>query len=440
MNDLTNKISFPDIIENTYTNVSSLIETLGVPNNIIASKENIIYAYKELPREIQRLDPKLRNEFVARMVIATSVGLFDGALNYIWNAVIINLRNKVKTLGFETVKTILNDNGFDNDKLDKYRDSELLNICRKLDLISENDYFMLDQNREIRNNYSSAHPMIAQIDDRELINFVSRCCKHGLTNISPKGFKINEVLTAIKGSRIKQNQVDAIIDKLKNTVSFQQSAVVQMLYGLYCSKNESESTRLNAYDICNNFKDYFDDQIVTELIKQHEDYRTQNMQDSFKASQKFFKDMNMFHMLSESEIHATFYKLISSLLTIHREFNNFYNEPPLAERLWEYSQSTPIPKTIKLNYVYSVIECYLGNGYGVSVAAIPFYEKMIKNFSPIEIDYLLKIPDSDKDTKLQNIIRKYPDRKHRYIKAINLLDETSFSTTQKQIYKKIINK
>ena len=40
------------------------------------------------------------------MCISASVGLFDGAINYMWNATIINLRSKVINFGLSTVNEI----------------------------------------------------------------------------------------------------------------------------------------------------------------------------------------------------------------------------------------------------------------------------------------------------------------------------------------------
>lgn len=41
------------------------------------------------------------------MCVATSVGLFDGAISYVWNASINNLRKKAKDFGYNVVGQIL---------------------------------------------------------------------------------------------------------------------------------------------------------------------------------------------------------------------------------------------------------------------------------------------------------------------------------------------
>ncbi|MFT9056424.1 MAG: hypothetical protein ABF449_07340, partial [Ethanoligenens sp.] len=170
----------PDVLEVTLPQVNSIIDAFGLRRDIIASNDEIRYAWQELPREIQRIPRELRNEPIARMVIAMSVGLFDGAVNYIWNAVVIGLKTKAKNFGLGFIAQILNKKFEEND-LDNLMDAELLDLCYKLELLSEEGFYFLSQCRDLRNNFSTAHPSIAQIDDRELINFISRCCKYGLT-------------------------------------------------------------------------------------------------------------------------------------------------------------------------------------------------------------------------------------------------------------------
>jgi hypothetical protein len=44
------------------------------------------------------------------------------------------------------------------------KDADLLSLCLKLNLITEDGFFMLDQCRAVRNNFSSAHPTMGRIE------------------------------------------------------------------------------------------------------------------------------------------------------------------------------------------------------------------------------------------------------------------------------------
>ena len=81
-----------------------------------------------MPREIDRIPSELRDGLIVRMCVAISVGLFDGAINYIWNAVIITLKQKIRNFGLGLISQTLN-KPFDNNSLDDLRDSHLLDIA-----------------------------------------------------------------------------------------------------------------------------------------------------------------------------------------------------------------------------------------------------------------------------------------------------------------------
>ena len=57
-----------------------------------------------------------------------------------------------------------------------------LTLYLQLNLITEDGYFFLDQCRDIRNNFSAAHPTIGDIDNYEFISYVNRCAKYALGN------------------------------------------------------------------------------------------------------------------------------------------------------------------------------------------------------------------------------------------------------------------
>ena len=75
-------------------------------NRALASAEEIEYAWRDLPRELREIPETLRGELIARMCVAVSTGLFDGAMNYIWNAAILHLRDKIRVFGLPDLATL----------------------------------------------------------------------------------------------------------------------------------------------------------------------------------------------------------------------------------------------------------------------------------------------------------------------------------------------
>lgn len=85
-----------------------------------------------------------------------------------------------------------------------------------------------------------------------------------------------------------------------------------------------------------------------------------------------------------------FSRAIDRLWNVHNGMNNFYNEPPFAERLLEVSQQGAVPETIQDSFVQTVVCCRIGNGYGVSNAAIHYYDEIIQGLSPREVATLIR--------------------------------------------------
>jgi len=374
--------SLPEVMDNTLPSIGNILSSFGLPREIIASNDEIESAWRELPREISRIPIELRDGLIARMCVATSVGLFDGAINYIWNAVILNLRARARSFGLGYISQTLNKK-FEEDDLNDLMDSELLDLCHKLELLSEEGYFFLNQCRDIRNNFSSAHPSIAQIDDRELINFISRCCKHGISaDYTLQGIHIADFIDTIKTSKFSQDAIEAWSEKLENTFPAQRALLIPMLHGLYCDPASKEHTRINALSICQETKPLFDSKIESAFIDQHNRYISKGDEERTKASRLFFQRMDLLNLLTNAEKHSIVRNACASLYKVHQGYDNFYNEPPFAKNLCEIVSATSVPDSTKDEFVQTVVTCYVGNPYGISRAAIRYYEEMIVNFTP----------------------------------------------------------
>lgn len=432
------KLDLPNTLELTLPHINDMMKAFNLPREILASDDEISYAWRELPREIMRIPEELRDELVVRMCVATSVGLFDGAINYIWNAVILALRHKVKNFGLALVAQTLG-RTFEENDLNNIMDAELLDLCYRLQLLSEDGYFFLNQCRDIRNNFSSAHPSIARIDDRELINFISRCCKYGITDdYSLQGVNVSDFLSAVKGRKLDEEELNIWVGKLTDTFSAQRQLLIPTLMGVYCDPESSETTRINALKICFAVKNIIDEKTKSTMIEQYNKYFVKGETEKCSASEILFEKLQMLNLLSSPKQHSIVKNACRTLLNAHLEYNNFYNEPPFAERLKEITESIKTPETVQQEYVYTVLMGYVGNPYGVSTAAIPHYEEMIRNFSPREINYLIHL--LDEKTLFSEKISRYGHCKSRYLLALELIDRDSMNARQIADYDMLVGK
>lgn len=85
----------------------ALTNALGVPRDVLASDQAIQHAWSNLPTLLNRIPAEKRSELLVRMCVAIQAGLFDSAVNYIWNATVMELRQKVREFGLVVVAQLI---------------------------------------------------------------------------------------------------------------------------------------------------------------------------------------------------------------------------------------------------------------------------------------------------------------------------------------------
>jgi hypothetical protein len=112
------------------------------------------------------------------------------------------------------------------------------------------------QCRATRNSFSVAHPAEGDVDDDELLTFVSHCQKHALSSIlNPKGVNTKPLLSALKTSRFKSAQSAEWQSRNEGIFDVQRDLIFVMLHGIYCDPDYAEEARVNAIAICKRFTD-----------------------------------------------------------------------------------------------------------------------------------------------------------------------------------------
>ena len=412
--------------------LDSLTSSIGINRNVLASEVQISTAWNNLPQLLTEIPPDKRDEGIMRMCVAVASGLFDAAINYAWNASIVELRRKIRIFGINIVPQIIG-RDFDESKLLDLQDSELLSLCLKLNLISEAGYFMLSQCRDIRNNFSVAHPAVGTLDEYEFINFLNRCVRHALCEeYNAEAVDIKYLMVALNATGFSSEQYQIWNEKIGRTFDAQREAIFGMLHGLYCDPSKEEHARVNAINLCKEFAEEFSPPTISTLINQHQRYQASGDNDRYVASQSFFQIIGKLALLSETERHAMISAACRRLNNVHGGMNNFYNEPPFADRLASLSVGHQIPDTARVEFVETVVTCSVGNPYGTSHAADIYYRNMIAGMSPMEIGILLSLPDTD--TLVAKRIRNFDRCRAKFSGIVKLLDGSSIPTRYRTVY------
>ena len=428
-------IELPQINDLTGNMLDQITTALEVDRDVVASDDQIKEAWSRLPRLLHRIPQGLRDEKIIRACIAIASGLFDSAINYVWNAAIVELRQKIRRFDLRVIPQIIDDRSFDEESLASLRDFDLLLLCRRLNLITKQGFFDLNQCREMRNNYSVAHPSDGYVDEDEVVNFISRCQKHALSDApNPRGVDVKKFLDSLKPSRFTREQKEEWKDRIRATFDGQRELIFGMLHGIYCDPNSGEEARVNSLSICRGFKSEFSPKTRSVLLDRHQDYIAKGDEQRCAASGLFFEKLSLVSLLGNPEIHRLITSASRQLLHVHHEWYNFYNEPPYAERLKEITRGVRVPESAQAVFVETVITCGIGNTYGVSNAAMPSYRAMVRSFSPKEIKIMLRL--AEKSDVVSHRIRISDDCKKRFRALVDILDKSSIPTSAKAAYRK----
>jgi hypothetical protein len=429
-------VALPAVTGTTGPMLEALTTALGVERQVLAADSQIAHAWANLPRLLDRIPPEHRNETLARMCVAVASGLFDSAINYAWNAAIVELRQKVRRFGMTVIVPIIG-RQFDEVVLLDMKDAELLQLCLKLNLISEDGFFLLDQCRAIRNNFSAAHPSMGVLDEDELLSFLNRVARHALANErNLRGVDIPAFLTALKLNRFTPDQLEVWKLRIRETFDAQREMLFGTLHGIYCDPAAGEEARVNALAICSSLLMIMTPNAHSTLVDRHQDYVGKGEVDRHTASQQFFERLGLLGLLGEAEVHLLITRAATSLMSVHQDFNNFYNEPPFAERLHGLTSQNRVPVSAQHVFVEALATAATGNQYGMANAAYPQYLSMIKSLSPAEVLIMLELPL--RQTLLANRLRSYSVCRDRFKSWVRLIDPASVPTQAKPEYAKWI--
>lgn len=164
---------------------------------------------------------------------------------------------------------------------------------------------MMDQCRDVRNNFSAAHPTIGSVDEYEFIALLNRCTKHALSNEhNATGVDIKELTAALSNGPFAPEQYQILEQRIRDTFDAQRDAIIGLLHGIYCDPSKGETDRVNCITLCDKLKDSFSPAAKSLIVNRHQGYQAKGELERFKASQAFFENIKLLGLLSEAERHT----------------------------------------------------------------------------------------------------------------------------------------
>ncbi|NTW99581.1 MAG: hypothetical protein HGB35_06580, partial [Geobacteraceae bacterium] len=232
----------------------SVVRECGLPTqNIFVTVPERAIVFRNVDVVLQQIPETQRAEsiYLSKFLAATAGGLFDAALNYLWDETIQEIRKRVIQYDVE----YLYDNATHEEKrkrlkgpddIVKLDDSELIQGARNIGLISELGYKHLDYIRYMRNWASAAHPNQNQLTGLQLISWLETCIKEVISlPLSTIAIEIKQLLANIKSNSLSAENARQIAPFFANLVAKQVSNLASGFSGIYVDPTSSPQSRQN---------------------------------------------------------------------------------------------------------------------------------------------------------------------------------------------------
>jgi len=355
-------------------------------------------------------EKKMESTYLSKFAAAVASGLFDAALNYLWDETIFELRQRVAKYDISyfyanAISNVEKRNKLKGvDDLNKIEDSELIHGGRQIGLISELGYKHLDFIRYMRNWASAAHPNQNEITGLQLISWLETCIKEVIAlPLSIGAVEIKQLLNNIRTVNISDVEAKEIAALSINLSQEQINNLVSGLYGIYTQLDTLAPARQNIHLLLPLLWNRVDEPTRTKIGLNYGKYAAINDQERKRLTQQFLNVVSATSYIADDFRIPEIEDAIDNLLLAHRAANNFYNEPAFARALQNVvGHEGRIPTSLNRKYVIGLVEVFLTNGYGSAWNAEPIYRSLINLFDASQAVYaVLSFYDDTIASKLQ---------------------------------------
>lgn len=417
---------------------------LGLPsNNLFAPISERSKVFKNVEDVFTSIDAQNlpKSLYLSKFIAAVAGGLFDAALNYLWDETINQLRNRVVNYDLMYFYDVAVSNVDkrkklnDADDLKKVEDSELILGCKEIGLISDIGYRHLDYIKYMRNWASAAHPNQTEITGLNLLSWLETCIKEviclPLTNVT---IQINKLLANIKNNTIDSLEASNISSFFVELTDDKADTLANGFFGIYTRKDTSQQTRDNVSMLIKNLWSRISEQSKQSFGIKYAQFVANNETEQASFAKQFLEICGALSYIPDGVKANEIKDILDGLRHTHNSMNNFYGEPTIAKQLSMYIGNIQIPKQCYFEYVNTLVNVYLTNGYGVSWSAEPIYIDLIQKFDQeMSLIAILSFTQDEISSKLQFSLCK-----DKFITMLNLIKPKITSSAIIEIIDKLI--
>ena len=435
-------------IDDLHNQLEGYLSQVGLPvNNVvvpISERKKVISSLEEV-LSIIPVDDRIKSSYLSKYTVAIAVGLFDGALNYLWDETVRSFRRLIIAFDLQYFYSIAEKissrykNLSNEDDIDQVNEHDLLEACRRIGLLSDVNYQRLEHVNYMRNHASAAHPNDNDIDGHEMLSWLTVCLKHAIT-ASPDHslIAVKQLLNNIRTEEIPINDYAIIgADFIKQPIE-RIDDFLWSVFGLYTTDKTTIETKQNIAGIAPYIWKAATEDRKYEIGAKFGVFRKNGEVTRKNACEQFLQHVDGLKYKDEDSLAGEIIEKLENLNRAHFGSNNFYNEYPHAKAL---EDSLPlnglIPRASRAMWVKVISICFIGNGQGyregVDESALTYYKKYINNFTESEIVEFIRLFGDPEF--ISPLARTKPDNRVRQL--ANILKSSS-STRCSSFYNLLI--
>lgn len=412
---MTNALVLPDRFKN--------IEQV---DNLVVGWENVKLAIR----------PECRNDVcLDKAKVALQVNLNDSAINYIWNLTIFDLHQKIVKYGIDYFASAINWDGKPLKRvedLQEVKDYQVIDGAYALGIIPDEAQFFLQQCRGIRNNFSTAHYPMGELDRYETMNFIKNCIKYVLTYDLPvPGVQIKDLIARLSAETLNKGEEISLI--LENQSKKIQGPILHSLFSSFIKQDCNACLKYNIKLLAPKLWNCVDDDVKSSIASKFTSLKDIKGQDEANEALAFLKLVDGVSYIPQGYLDVIFSKHARLLIDAHFAANNFYTEPSYAKDLASLGYEVPISAVN--TYVKAVVLSFVGNYYGISNNAQSYNREMLLNLSQTGIRALFRVITNDLQV-VRELSSQSPAGRLRLL--MDVIKEKTMLPEQKQQFDYII--
>lgn len=379
--------------------LANLLQHIGLPTENILSaireRRKVICAL-ESTLEILPTEERTKATYLSKFTVAITVGLFDGALNFLWDETTKTIRRLVVSFDlqyfFNVAETISPRyrNLITEEDLEEISEHDLLEISRRIGLINNVNFRRLEHVNYLRNHVSAAHPNENDITGIEMLSLLEYCLKCAITAKPDHSvIQIKQLLANIRRNEIPEEDLRIIGSDFSRQPQERIDDFLLSIFGIYCDPRQRQHVKANVENLITFVWDCASEETRYQIGVKFGLYRKNGDIDRKNATQRILEIVQGLEYKDEDSLAAELLEKLQNLRTVHFDWNNFYNEYPHAKSIEDSMPKSGIPASVRKIFVKVICICYCGNGKGyregVDESALPYYEKYIDMFKTEEI-------------------------------------------------------